>query len=68
MYNWLNRSSQIFFCNIFLILTLIIGIFTQEITPLEIGQTVSQVKPKHWQCILLNEALSAYNKKIYVII
>ena len=67
MYDQTDRhKSHIFFCNI--VLTLIRGIFTQEITPLEIGQTVSQVKAKHWQCILLNEALSAYNKKIYVII
>jgi len=53
----MNRLSQIFFGNI---VSLINVIFTHEIMPLEIGQTVSQVKLKRWRCILLNEALSAY--------
>ena len=61
MYSWTDRhESYIFFCNIVLTLNLILGLFTLEITPVEIGQTVSQVKPKRWKCISLNEALSSY--------
>jgi len=44
LFKYLRYAIGIFFCNIVLIL--IIGIFTQEITPLEIDQTVSQIKPK----------------------
>ena len=59
MYSWTDRhESYIFFCNIVLTLNLILGLFTLEITPVEIGQTVSQVK--RWKCISLNEALSSY--------
>ena len=53
MYDWADRHKlYIFFCNIVLINSNTnLWPFHPGITPVEIVQTVSQVKPKCWKCI-----------------